>query len=76
MACGKPIITTKTPGCKILVKNNGKLIAPGNVSELKEALLSIIQLNLELLGNESYKLYHNRFSEKVIFNQILDIYHS
>lgn len=76
MAMAKPIITTDMPGCDHLIPKgkNGKLIQPKSVVEIVNALRWITDQDLEELGKESYKLYKKEFSEKVVYNRLLEIY--
>ena len=42
MACGLPVICTKVTGCAAdLVQNNGRLVEPGNIHELRQAMIDI-----------------------------------
>lgn len=42
MACGLPVICTRVAGCAVeLVQSNGRLIEPGNVPELRRAMMEI-----------------------------------
>lgn len=76
MACGKPIITSKTPGCSDLIKNNsnGLLVTPRDVNSIVESLTEISDLDLEVLGKNSLEIYHRYYSESRIFPQILKVY--
>lgn len=78
MACGKPIITTNMPGCNHLIddKNqNGFLIEKNDFLGLSKAIIRISNSNLVTLGENSFKLYHNEFSEKIVYNSIFSFYH-
>lgn len=74
MACAKPIITTNMPGCDHLVNNNGYLIENLNSSSVKDSILKIIKSDLKELGSNSLSLYTKEFSEKIVYNQILELY--
>ena len=42
MACGLPVICTRVAGCAVeLVQSNGRLIEPGNLPELRRAMMEI-----------------------------------
>ena len=76
-ACGLPIITTDTIGCKDAVVNgNGILIPPKNYELLAEAILKIAQNNsmrIEM-GELSRKLAEDVFDEKKILKKMREIY--
>lgn len=76
MAMKKPIITTKMPGCDHLIHNNenGILIKPRSVDEIEKSITQIIEKNLQKMGQKSYELYKSEFSERVVYNSIIDIY--
>ena len=76
MASAKPIITTINPGCDYLVNEgvNGYICDKNSVDSLESAIKKILDDNLEELGNNSYKLYFEKFSEEIIFNEIIDFY--
>ena len=76
MASGKPIITSKMPGCSHLVENNGLLVEPNNDLDLARGIKLILNKDLSELGNNSLNLYKEKFSEEIIFNQILKYYNS
>lgn len=78
MAMGKPIITTNMPGCNHLVPTgeNGELIMPKNINDIKNSILRIIDRDLDQLGMESRKLYYNKFSEEKVYSKILKLYNS
>lgn len=76
MAMGKPILTTDMPGCNHLVKDNknGRLVKPQSTEEIVKGLEYLLHSDLEEMGIESNKLYHQEFSEDVVYNQILKLY--
>ena len=78
MAMSKPIITTDMPGCNHLIPsgNNGILIPPKNTEAITNSMIDILGKDLEVLGNNSYNLYHNNFSEKIVYNSIYNIYNN
>lgn len=71
-----PIITTNMPGCKLAVKNgvNGILIEPRSVTEICKGINFIQKSNLLNLGIESRILAKNKFSDTIIYKQILNLY--
>ena len=76
MAMKKPIITTKMPGCDHLIHNNknGILIEPKSVDEIKKSINFICRKELFKMGKLSYKLYSSEFSEKIVYDSLLNIY--
>lgn len=78
MAMAKPIVTTDMPGCNHLVEsnNNGVLVRPKDTEDLVNALHLITVRNLEKMGAKSFEIYQQKFSESVVYNQLLNIYHS
>ncbi|AOR26759.1 glycosyltransferase, GT1 family [Formosa sp. Hel3_A1_48] len=76
MAMKKPIITTKMPGCDHLIHNNenGILIEPRSVDAIEKSINLICDKELTTMGEASYKLYKSKFSEKVVYSSLIDIY--
>ena len=76
MVMKKAIITTCMPGCDQLVKceRNGQLIQPKSTLEVKKAILSILNRNIDELGKESHKLYFEEYSEEIVYSNILKLY--
>lgn len=76
LAMSLPIITTDMPGCKLAVENgiNGILIKPRSVSEICHGINSLQKSNLLNFGIESRNLAKNKFSDTVIYKQILNLY--
>ena len=58
MACGLPIITTNTGGAKELIKNNGFIVKPKSVNQLKNAIL-------KYLNNEKLLKKHGQISRQI-----------
>lgn len=78
MAMGKPVLTTDMPGCNhLIIKNkNGRLVQPQSLEEIVEGLEELLISDLIQLGIESSKIYQSDFSENVVYNQLLEAYHS
>jgi glycosyltransferase involved in cell wall biosynthesis len=78
MAVGRAIITTNMPGCNHLIPsgNNGELIKSKSAEEVKDAILRILNKNLINLGENSRSLYHERFSENIVYPKVLQLYHT
>jgi len=58
MACGLPIITTNTGGAKELIKNNGFIVKPKSVTQLKNAIL-------KYLNNKNLLEKHRQISRQI-----------
>ena len=78
MVMHNAIITTKMPGCDHLVfgNNNGLLIEPKSIGAIKKAIIEILDKDLVKLGEESNKLYFDKFSEDIVYNRVLKLYKS
>jgi glycosyltransferase involved in cell wall biosynthesis len=76
MVMKKPIITTKMPGCDHLIPNNenGMLIEPRSIDSIEKSINLICEKELKTMGEASYKIYKSDFSEKVVYNSLIDIY--
>lgn len=77
-SCGLPLVTTDTPGCRDLVKDgvNGFLVPARNSDALVCALRRILDdpdLG-ERLGAEGRKIVLEKFDEKLVFSQTLNVY--
>jgi glycosyltransferase involved in cell wall biosynthesis len=72
----KPIITTKIPGFDHLIPNNenGMLIEPRSIDAIEKSINLICEKELKTMGEASYKIYKSDFSEKVVYNSLIDIY--
>ena len=76
MVMKKPIITTKMPGCDHLIDNNenGILIEPRSINAIEKGINFICNKELKIMGEASYKIYKSNFSEKIVYNSLIDIY--
>lgn len=79
-AMGKPIITTKMPGCSSTVINGitGFLCEPGSTDDLIFHLEKIILMSHSdryQMGLKSRKLMENKFDERIVINKYLDCLH-
>lgn len=75
LACGKPIIATKTGGPnEIINKDNGVLVQIDNIDELAEAMNKIMNNYSKYNRENIRKDCVNRFSEEVISKKINDVY--
>lgn len=77
-ACGRPIVTTDTPGCREIVNHhiNGLLVPVQSVKPLVAALKQLLEDRqlCEKMGMESRYLVERYFSEEIIVDQTLKIY--
>ena len=78
MACGKPVIATKVGGIPEIVKHkvNGLLVEPGDVHELKNALLYILENKNEAkrMGENAAKYVAENYSVDAIVEKMERIY--
>jgi len=70
-ACGRPIITTDTSGCRTVVLDgeSGHLVAPHDSQDLERAMLRIAEMShdaLEAMGAAGRSLVEQRFDEKFV----------
>ncbi len=77
-ACGKPIVTTDTPGCREIARhgNNGLLVPPRNPVALAEALKTII-LDSALrsaMGSRGREIAVAEFSQEQVLRETLAVY--
>ena len=79
-ACARPIVATDVPGCREIAVNgeNGILVPTQDPSALAaaiERLVSDPSLRLAM-GRASRSIAVEKFSEQVVIDQILSLYHS
>jgi glycosyltransferase involved in cell wall biosynthesis len=78
LSMSKPIITTNTPGCNMTVIDNlnGLLIEPRSSSQIVKAVTFFANnVNLiEGMGINSRLIARNKFSNEIIFEEILKLY--
>lgn len=77
-SCGKPIITTDTPGCREIVNNkvNGFLIDVNNAEQLADKVIQLInspELGVKM-GQEGRKMVCNHFSSEKVIEHTLSVY--
>ena len=77
-ACGRPIVTTDTPGCREVVRDgeNGLLVSPHDVAALGEAIAALARdpARRQAMGQAGRALVEREFAEPVIARQILALY--
>jgi glycosyltransferase involved in cell wall biosynthesis len=78
MACGLPIVASKIPGTCEIVKDGetGTLIEPGNVRQLSEAVIRLIEDKNygEKIRANAYEFVKNHYSWDRIAKEYLKIY--
>lgn len=77
-ACGKPIVTTDTPGCREVVTDgdNGLLVSVSDVGALVQALRRLI-LDAPLrerMGRRGRERAEREFAQDQVIRQTLDVY--
>jgi glycosyltransferase involved in cell wall biosynthesis len=77
-ACGRPIVTTDTPGCREVVRHgeNGLLVPPHDVAALAEAIAALAAdpARRQAMGRAGRALIEREFAEPVIVAQTLALY--
>lgn len=78
MACGAPVVATKTGGIPEIVKNgvNGLLVSPGNPSELAESVITLLE-NKNLarrLAEEGRKMVVSSFTWEQTARNLIEAY--
>jgi glycosyltransferase involved in cell wall biosynthesis len=76
LAMGRPVITTRTPGCRETVVDgaNGILVPTRDVNALVAAELQMMSsAHLLAYGSESRSLAERKFDEKIVIAQLLVI---
>lgn len=76
-ACGRPVITTNTPGCNDFVEDgvNGILVNPGCTNELVEAIEKLMdQKKRIIMGRVGRDKVEKEYSTKQVIKQFKDIY--
>lgn len=72
-ACGRPVITTDSVGCREAVEDgeNGYLCDPRSVDSLAAAMKKLLQLSpaeRQAMGNAARQLAETRFDERIVIN--------
>lgn len=79
-ACGRPIVTTDTPGCREIVQDgdNGILVPPRNAAALADAIerLSVDPALRVRMGERGRRMVEEGFSEGRVVEQTLGLYRS
>lgn len=77
-ACGLPLVTTETPGCRDVVQNgnNGFLVPMRSVAPLADAIEKLVRgdsLRLQM-GEQGRRRIVEEFSESIVIDQTLRVY--
>lgn len=75
MAMEKPIITTDVPGCRELVGENGFLVEPKNVEDLKRAMVKMLEsgeAGRKSMGRKGREIILAGLDEKNVIEQYLE----
>jgi glycosyltransferase involved in cell wall biosynthesis len=77
-SCGRPIVTTDTPGCREVVRHgeNGLLVPPHDVGRLAEAIAALAAdpARRQAMGRSGRVMVEREFAEPVIVAQTLALY--
>ncbi|MCX6163712.1 MAG: glycosyltransferase [Ignavibacteriae bacterium] len=75
IACGKPLIATKCGGPEDIVnEDNGLLVEAGNVEEIANSILYMVD-NINRYDSQKIREnFLNRFSRKVVTEKIVNVY--
>jgi glycosyltransferase involved in cell wall biosynthesis len=77
-ACGRPVVTTDIPGCRMVVRNgeNGEMIPPGDVSALAAALKTLLDdpALRQKMGRRGREIVEQEFSVNRVIARTLDVY--
>lgn len=78
LACGKPIITTRAPGCREVVRHleNGLLIEPRSAADLASAFEYVLAhtRDLKRMGEVSRCFAVEDFSDEIVISQTVETY--
>lgn len=79
-ACGRPIVTTDTPGCREIVRDgeNGILVPPRDAAALADAIERLVRdpLLRARMGARGRRRVEEEFSEERVVEQTLALYRS
>ena len=78
MLMNNAIITTDMPGCNHLISDdvNGIIIEPKNINAIENSVIKILEKDIKIMGEKSKEFYHQKFSEKVVYSEIENLYRS
>lgn len=77
-ACGRPVIATNIPGCRMVVRSgqNGLIIPPGDLASLVVALKTLIQDPdlRQKMGARGREIVEQEFSVKRVISRTFEVY--
>ena len=77
-ACGRPVVTTDIPGCRMVVRNgeNGQMIPPGDISALVASLKTLLDNPTlrQKMGARGREIVEQEFSVNTVIARTLDVY--
>lgn len=77
-ACGLPIVTTDTPGCREIVRDqiNGLLVPVKDIKALAHALKNLIMDHAlrSRMGETGRKIVENEFSQEKVIDETISLY--
>lgn len=76
LSAGLPIIASNRGGNNELVKDNGVLVDPDDITGVKSGIRKILRSDLKILSRNSLRLYQTRFSRSRIIDKHLKLYQS
>ena len=77
MSGGLPVIATDVGGVPEMVRpGTGILVPPENAEALKNAILTMIELDYKEMGQEAKKIFFEEFTQEQYVNQTVAVYES
>jgi len=77
-ACGKAIVTTDAPGCRVIVQHgiNGLLVPIKDAKALAEAIEKLLSDNnlREEMGRRGRKIVEQKYTAEKVINETLELY--
>ena len=78
MACGRPVVTTDTPGCREAVshRKNGLLVPPRDARALADAIMALVDdpVRRVAMGAAGRRLVETEFADARIHEETLRVY--
>jgi glycosyltransferase involved in cell wall biosynthesis len=77
MSGGLPVIATDVGGVPEMVRpSTGMLVPPQNAEALKDAILTMVELDYKAMGQEAKKVFFEEFTQEQYVNQTVAVYES
>jgi glycosyltransferase involved in cell wall biosynthesis len=77
MSSGLPVIATDVGGVPEMVRpDTGIIVPPQNAEALKNAILTLLELDYKTMGQQGKKLFHEEFTQEQYVNQTVAVYES